>query len=331
MAETPRRAVQSTRRSKQLLHFDPKLSPSLTPSTPPVVSPRRSSRRTSLVFSSGTPQKTTDHIEKPIEDSLKETPGRNGEAFNQKKATRRSLNYVKETRNDSPETPKNRKSGEIAKTPKSTKKGDKLTSKEENQLTEVEVSFSPASPDQSETKKRKRNNEKTRVTRSTPSKDGKFEKKKGSGAIPKKRIYYKKVVYDGGEFEVGDDVYVKRREDASSDAEDPEVEECMVCFKAGRAVMIECDDCLGGFHLKCLKPPLKVVPEGDWICGFCEARKMGKPVQLPIPPEGKKRVRTMREKLLSSDLWAGRIERYFLLLYVYFNNDRMFSLILVVT
>ncbi|MCD7457200.1 Origin recognition complex, subunit 1 [Datura stramonium] len=125
----------------------------------------------------------------------------------------------------------------------------------------------------------------------------------------KKRVYYKKVVFDGGEFAVGDDVYVKRREDASSDDEDPEVEECRVCYRpAGRVIMIECDECLGGFHLKCLKPPLKEVPEGDWICVYCEAKKLGKIVEMPAPPKGKKRVRTAKEKLLDSDLWAARIE-----------------------
>ncbi|KAK4339109.1 hypothetical protein RND71_040571 [Anisodus tanguticus] len=125
----------------------------------------------------------------------------------------------------------------------------------------------------------------------------------------KKRVYYRKVVYDGGEFSVGDDVYVKRREDASSDYEDPEVEECKVCFRpAGRAIMIECDECLGGFHLKCLKPPLKEVPEGDWICLYCEAKKLGKILEMPAPPKGKRRVRTAKEKLLDSDLWAAHIE-----------------------
>lgn len=126
---------------------------------------------------------------------------------------------------------------------------------------------------------------------------------------PKGRVYYKKVKYDGGEFSVGNDVYVKRREDASSDNDDPVVEECVICFKAGRAVMIECDQCLGGFHLKCLKPPLLEIPEGDWICEYCEAKKFGKNIALPVPPNGKKRARTAREKLLSSDLWAARIQR----------------------
>ena len=160
----------------------------------------------------------------------------------------------------------------------------------------------PVTPDVSEARKRKRSDEGNVVTRNRVLRNANLK--------PKKRVYYKKVVYDGGEFAVGDDVYVKRRENASSDDEEVEVEECRVCFKSGKAVMIECDDCLGGFHLKCLKPPLKEVPEGDWICQFCEARKLGKEVELPKPPKGKKRKRTAREKLLSSDLWAAHIDRY---------------------
>ncbi|KAL8210453.1 hypothetical protein R6Q57_004890 [Mikania cordata] len=166
--------------------------------------------------------------------------------------------------------------------------------------------FSPISPDRTDTKKRKNVNEK--VGDEFKVRRGKMEGKKRESAKPKRRVYYKKVSYDGGEFSVGDDVYVKRREDASSDDEDPEIEECRVCYKSGKAVMIECDDCLGGFHLKCLKPPLRTVPQGDWICGYCEAKKSGKSVKLPLAPKGKKRRRTAKEKLLSSDLWAVRIE-----------------------
>ncbi|GFZ13004.1 origin recognition complex 1 [Actinidia rufa] len=114
----------------------------------------------------------------------------------------------------------------------------------------------------------------------------------------------------GASFRWGTICNVKRREEASSADEDPEVEECRVCYKTGKAVMIECDDCLGGYHLKCLKPPLKEVPEGDWICGFCEAQKLGKEVAFPNPPKGKKRAKSLREKLLSSDLRAAHIERY---------------------
>ncbi|XP_051118440.1 origin of replication complex subunit 1-like [Andrographis paniculata] len=126
----------------------------------------------------------------------------------------------------------------------------------------------------------------------------------------KKKVYYKKVVFDGVQFSAGDDVYLKRRDDATSDDEDPMEEECRLCFKpaAGKRIMIECDDCLNGFHLNCLKPPLKEVPEGDWICSYCEGRKSGNIVEFPEPPKGKKRARTARERLLSSDLWAARIE-----------------------
>ncbi|XP_027179410.1 origin of replication complex subunit 1A-like isoform X1 [Coffea eugenioides] len=158
--------------------------------------------------------------------------------------------------------------------------------------------ISPISPDRYETRRKRKLDEEKNA--------GLAKNKDLKGG--KKRVYYRKVVYDGGEFSIGDDVYVKRRENAESDNEDPEVEECVMCFKAGRAVMIECDECLGGFHLKCLKPPLKEVPEGDWICRFCEATKLGKNVELPVPPAGKKRARTAKEKLLSSDLWAAHIE-----------------------
>lgn len=169
-----------------------------------------------------------------------------------------------------------------------------------------EAQFVPESPDRSETKRRKVGGEREKVT--TPRTRAPRAVRSESKKVPKKRVYYKKVVYDGGDFQIGDDVYVKRRDDASSDAEDVE-EECRICFKSGRAIMIECEDCLGGFHLKCLKPPLKEVPEGDWTCDFCEAKKIGKEIELPKPPNGKRRARTAREKLLSSDLWAARIER----------------------
>ncbi|GMY16291.1 origin of replication complex subunit 1B-like [Fagus crenata] len=270
MAETPKKHLKSPRNSKHQTKSNPKLSsPSLTPVTPQTqtLAPRKSTRRTSLHFDPA-----------PIEDSEK---------------TPRNVNKTRHI--SEPKTPRDSGAKSVKKTPKSSRKdgGDSV---------KVEVSFSPASPEQSEsTRKRKRREERKVVTRA---------KSAASVSLPrrKRRVYYKKVVYDGGEFEIRDDVYVKRREDASSDDEEPEMEECRVCFKARRAVMIECDDCLGGFHLKCLKPPLRAVPEGDWICGFCEARKSGKEVELPVPPEGKKIARTMREKLLSSDLWAAHIE-----------------------
>ncbi|KAF2538856.1 hypothetical protein F2Q68_00020575 [Brassica cretica] len=146
---------------------------------------------------------------------------------------------------------------------------------------DAEVSFSPVSPIRSE------------------------KKRKTAERSSNKRVYYTKVEFDSVEFQIGDDVYVKRKEDEEDD-DDAEFEDCRICFKSGSSnnVMLECDDCLGGFHLKCLKPPLKEVPEGDWICQFCQ----GHTLEAPKPPEGKKVARTAREKLLSSDLWAGVCE-----------------------
>ncbi|KAF5447808.1 hypothetical protein F2P56_033330 [Juglans regia] len=305
MAETPKKPLRSPRNSKLQSQFNSKPSPSLTPVTPRNLSPRRSTRRTSLHFSPNTPHKLIKRTEISNEDSARTPINVNNIADRSVPTSREPINKAEELGAYSP------RNANLVKAPTSAKRSGKSRLKDGGDFVQVEISFSPVSPDQSEStrRKRKRGGEREVVTRAMAS----LKSEKKSDSVPprrraKRRVYYKKVVYDGGEFEVGDDVYVKRREGANSDDEEPEMEECRVCFKTGRAVMIECDDCLGGFHLKCLKPPLKEVPEGDWTCGFCRARKSGKDVEMPVPPEGKKRVRTMREKLLSSDLWAARIE-----------------------
>ncbi|KAM7272468.1 hypothetical protein ACFE04_027131 [Oxalis oulophora] len=226
--------------------------------------------------------KTPKHHQQTLETSPTPTPLR--------RSTRHSVPSAKILNHDSSFiTPSKPTTKTIiqSKSKKSTKKS------EQDKIHNADIAFFPVSPDRSEsqTKKRKRDT---------------IEVKKD-----KKRVYYRKAIYDGGEFVVGDDVYVKRREDDEDELVDVVnvVEECRVCFKAGKSVMIECDDCLNGFHLKCVKPPLKEVPEGDWVCPFCtEAKKPGKKLVFPMPPKGKKLVRTLREKLLSSDLWAARIE-----------------------
>ncbi|KAK2385257.1 cell division control protein B [Trifolium repens] len=321
MASTPKKSLLSPSKSKLRSQFSP-IAPPVTPQSLPT---RRSTRLSSLL---------TDSPKTPnLVDAFNETPKkwrRIGERtepvaksrldFSRKDKipTRNSLIKVenekdsaqflkkRNKKSESDEIPFAPQSPEQSKSVKRKRKveGEKtieLSKKRNGKDESVKVSFAPTSPDQSETKKRKRKNEveKTVITRARAArKEGKIAKVQ----------YYKKVVYDGGEFEVGDDVYVKRRDDATSDEEDPEVEDCKLCFSSGDEIIIECDSCLGGFHLKCLTPPLKEVPEGDWICGICEGRKMGKDVDFPKPPEGKKIVRTMRQKLHSSDLWAARIE-----------------------
>ncbi|XP_057844881.2 origin of replication complex subunit 1 isoform X2 [Cryptomeria japonica] len=115
---------------------------------------------------------------------------------------------------------------------------------------------------------------------------------------------FSKVVFDGVEFRVGDCVYV-RRQDSSSDSDEADCEECQICSKVGKGIMVECDECLGGFHLSCLKPPLKQVPQDKWLCPYCE-RNEGNTIQRRRRRKTKK---TAREKLLNSQLWAARIDR----------------------
>ena len=47
----------------------------------------------------------------------------------------------------------------------------------------------------------------------------------------------------------------------------PEKPACKMCQRPDRAdVMLVCEGCNLGFHTDCLKPPLKKVPSGDFIC-----------------------------------------------------------------
>jgi origin recognition complex subunit 1 len=45
--------------------------------------------------------------------------------------------------------------------------------------------------------------------------------------------------------------------------------------------MLECSGCLRGFHMRCLKPPLKAVPDGDWLCRRCGPPAARAPARAP--------------------------------------------------
>ncbi|KAH9329417.1 hypothetical protein KI387_001525, partial [Taxus chinensis] len=171
----------------------------------------------------------------------------------------------------------------------------------------------PASPPRSEPlkssirsscKKQSKSTVKNHAKKNTPLKAGSFKCVAWKAGPAEKEKTLKKVVFDGVEFKVGDCVYV-RRNDSSSDSDEVEHEECRLCFKAGQGIMLECDECLGGFHLSCLKPPLKQVPSDKWLCPYCEGDK---PNEMQRSHRRKPR-KTAREKLLSSQLWAARIDR----------------------
>lgn len=47
---------------------------------------------------------------------------------------------------------------------------------------------------------------------------------------------------------------------------------CAICDDGGELVI--CDECEGEYHLRCMRPPLKSVPEGRWECDECVDRKV---------------------------------------------------------
>ncbi|KAJ1484225.1 hypothetical protein T484DRAFT_1797762 [Baffinella frigidus] len=57
---------------------------------------------------------------------------------------------------------------------------------------------------------------------------------------------------------------------------------CLGCGSLEEHDMLLCDGtgCSAGWHLQCLNPPLKEIPEGDWFCPCCRVQSGG----VPEPP-----------------------------------------------
>ena len=54
-------------------------------------------------------------------------------------------------------------------------------------------------------------------------------------------------------------------QDAGSDGEHTDY--CFLCKDGGE--LLCCDTCPLAFHLKCLFPPMKSIPDGEWSCSRC--------------------------------------------------------------
>lgn len=52
---------------------------------------------------------------------------------------------------------------------------------------------------------------------------------------------------------------------------------CEVCDMDGD--LLCCDSCSLVFHLSCVRPCISTVPEGDWICAYCELDQERSPSQ----------------------------------------------------
>jgi origin recognition complex subunit 1 len=72
---------------------------------------------------------------------------------------------------------------------------------------------------------------------------------------------------DGDVINAGEDYYVALEnfdQDSHMEDGDEACEACGRCQLLGG--MLECGQCLRGFHMRCLRPPLRRVPEGEWLC-----------------------------------------------------------------
>lgn len=146
---------------------------------------------------------------------------------------------------------------------------------------------------------------KKRTEKQQPKKSEKSVGKYKAQYICAKSKYYSSVILDEETFKIGDHVYVNLTEDNLSDF-DEESEYCVVCGDDGKGIMIECEQCLDGYHLHCLKPQLKGVPKGDWICPFC--RKAEKVQHNKIDAKKLKK-KTSREMFFNGNLGISRIEK----------------------
>ncbi|ODM89839.1 Chromodomain-helicase-DNA-binding protein 3 [Orchesella cincta] len=63
------------------------------------------------------------------------------------------------------------------------------------------------------------------------------------------------------------------------------LESCAVCKDGGDLLWCSNVDCPVLYHLSCLDPPLKEVPEGDWFCTGCEAQRKTRHRGISLPEQ----------------------------------------------
>lgn len=62
--------------------------------------------------------------------------------------------------------------------------------------------------------------------------------------------------------QVGNDVYLVRTDDPDALPDDTALDLCATCGKGHRPeTILECERCLGGYHMACLRPAVKKIPE----------------------------------------------------------------------
>nr|XP_061818742.1 remodeling and spacing factor 1-like [Nerophis lumbriciformis] len=68
----------------------------------------------------------------------------------------------------------------------------------------------------------------------------------------------------------------RRKSDSSSDDDLPPNEDpCKHCGLPNHPELILlCDSCDSGYHTACLRPPLMIIPDGEWFCSPCQHKKL---------------------------------------------------------
>uniref|UniRef100_H3CKJ8 PHD-type domain-containing protein n=1 Tax=Tetraodon nigroviridis TaxID=99883 RepID=H3CKJ8_TETNG len=88
-------------------------------------------------------------------------------------------------------------------------------------------------------------------------------------------IRFKKRKLNGGELEPGEGGRGEQEEANSEESckseENPVEDACSHCGLPNHPELILlCDSCDSGYHTACLRPPLMLIPDGEWFCPPCQ-------------------------------------------------------------
>ncbi|RWS31027.1 chromodomain-helicase-DNA-binding protein Mi-2-like isoform X5 [Leptotrombidium deliense] len=75
----------------------------------------------------------------------------------------------------------------------------------------------------------------------------------------------------------GEGIQDQEEEAAPPGKDDHHMEFCRVCRDGGE--LLCCDLCPSAYHTYCLNPPLRVVPDGEWVCPRCSAEPLKGKIQ----------------------------------------------------
>lgn len=76
-----------------------------------------------------------------------------------------------------------------------------------------------------------------------------------------------RLVREGGEVAMGAAASAGEEAVATGEEAEYDIDLCHICQAEGEVLC--CDGCPRVYHMKCLRPPMASVPEGDWFCPSC--------------------------------------------------------------